>query len=350
MESFCKPCREEAFPISKDQVYELLQTHAGAYLSGEEISQQLGISRAAVWKAVSALRAAGYTIEARTGLGYALVDRPDALTEREIGRALQVIGVEVAALRCLEEVDSTNSYLKREALAGAADGTFAVAEYQSGGRGRQERSFQSPRGKGVYLSALFRPSLSPGQLMPVTALTAVAMCDAVEAVCQVRPQIKWTNDLILHQKKIAGILTEVALEGETGAVQSLVIGVGINVSQTPEDFSPDVAAMATSLCAALGRPVSRPELAAAMIAALRRLMADLGGDLDPYLHKYRRDCATLGQEIQLLWRDRRERAFAEDIDDQFGLVVRYADGRREVIRSGEVSVRGLYGYVPSDGE
>ena len=90
MESFCKPCREEAFPISKDQVYELLQTHAGAYLSGEEISQQLGISRAAVWKAVSALRAAGYTIEARTGLGYALVDRPDALTEREIGRALQV--------------------------------------------------------------------------------------------------------------------------------------------------------------------------------------------------------------------------------------------------------------------
>ena len=141
--------REEAFPISKDQVYELLQAHAGAYLSGEEISQQLGISRAAVWKAVSALRAAGYTIEARTGLGYALVDRPDALTEREIGRALQVIGVEVAALRCLEEVDSTNSYLKREALSGAADGTFAVAEYQSGGRGRQERSFQSPRGKGV---------------------------------------------------------------------------------------------------------------------------------------------------------------------------------------------------------
>ena len=176
------------------------------------------------------------------------------------------------------------------------------------------------------------------------------MCDAVEAVCQVRPRIKWTNDLLLGQKKIAGILTEVALEGETGAVQSLVIGVGVNVSQGPEDFSPDVAAMATSLCQALGRPVSRPQLAAEMIAALVRLMADLGGELTPYLRKYRRDCATLGQEVQLLWRERRERAFAEDLDDQFGLVVRYADGRREVIRSGEVSVRGLYGYVPAEGE
>ena len=96
----------------------------------------------------------------------------------------------------------------------------------------------------------------------------------------------------------------------------------------------------------MGRPVSRPQLAAAMIVSLQRLMADLAGDLSRYLQKYRQDCATLGQEVQLLWQDRREAAFAEDIDDAFGLVVRYGDGRREVIRSGEVSVRGLYGYTP----
>ena len=332
--------------MRKVAVYELLQAHAGAPLSGEEISRQLGITRAAVWKAVSALRADGYTIEARTGLGYALVERPDALTEREIRRCLQAMGVEGVTLRCLEEVDSTNSYLKREALTGAGDATFAVAEYQSGGRGRQGRTFQSPRGKGIYLSGLFRPHLSPAQLLPVTALTAVAMCDAVEAVCQVRPRIKWTNDLLLGRKKIAGILTEMALEGETGAVESLVIGIGVNVSQAPQDFSPDVAEMATSLSHALGRPVSRPQFAAAMIVSLQRLMADLAGDLSRYLQKYRQDCATLGQEVQLLWQDRREAAFAEDIDDAFGLVVRYGDGRREVIRSGEVSVRGLYGYTP----
>ena len=335
--------------MSKDQVYELLQSRPGVYLSGEEISRQLGISRAAVWKAVASLRAAGYTIDARTGLGYTLLERPDALTEREIGRWLRSLdGHHTVTLRCLEEVDSTNSYLQREALSGAADATFAVAESQSAGRGRQGRSFQSPPGKGIYLSGLFRPRLSPDKLIPITAMTAVAVCDAVEAVCKVRPRIKWTNDLLLGTKKLAGILTEVALEGETGTVQSLVIGVGVNVLHQPEDFSADVAQMATSLSQELGYAVSRPQLAAQIIAALMGLVGDLGGDPRPYLQKYRKDCATLGQEVQLLWRDRQERAFAEEIDDQFGLVVRYGDGRREIIRSGEVSVRGLYGYVPDD--
>ena len=335
--------------MRKEQVYELLEARAGAYLSGEEISQRLGISRAAVWKAVAALRADGYTIDARTGLGYALVDRPDALTERELRRCLQALGAgEGVTLRCLEEVDSTNSYLKREALSGAPDRTFAAAECQSAGRGRLGRSFQSPAGKGIYLSGLFRPALPPEALAPVTAMAAVAVCDAIEAVCRVRPRIKWTNDLLLHRRKIAGILTEAALEGESGAVESLVVGVGVNVSQAPEDFSPDVAEMAASLSRELGAPVSRPQLAAELIAALVRMAGDLGGDLGPWLEKYRRDCATLGQEVQLLWQEGRERAFAEDIDEQFGLVVRCADGRRKVIRSGEVSVRGLYGYAPEE--
>ena len=334
--------------MSREQVYELLQSSAGMYCSGEEISGKLGISRAAVWKAVSALRSDGYTIDARPGLGYALLERPDALTELEVRRCLRAMGRDAGVtLRCLEEVDSTNSYLKREALSGAPGCTFATAECQTGGRGRQGRTFQSPRGKGIYLSGLFRPALPPDCLIPVTAMAAVAMCDAIEAACRVRPRIKWTNDLLLGQQKIAGILTEMALEGETGAVQSLVIGAGVNVSQEPEDFSPEVAAMATSLSHALGRPISRPQLAAEMIAGMKQLMEDLGGDLSAYLEKYRRDCATLGQEVQLLWRGQQAQAFAEDIDPQFGLVVRYQDGRCEVIRSGEVSVRGLYGYAAS---
>lgn len=334
--------------MSKEMVYQLLQKQAGTYISGEEISQQVGISRAAVWKAVDSLRKAGYTIDARTGLGYALLERPDALSEREVRGALERIGCQVSNLYCLDEVDSTNSFLKRIALEGAPDGTVVVADYQSSGRGRTTRSFQSPRGKGVYLSILLRPTLSPEQLLPVTALTAVAMCDAIESTCGLRPQIKWTNDLVLNGRKMTGILTEMALEGETGTVQSLVIGAGINVHQQPEDFSPDVASMATSLAQVLGYPVSRPLLAAEMIAALQRLAADLGGDLSQYLNVYRRDCLTLGKEVQLLWGDRRETVFAEDIDDQFGLVVRYPDGHRETVRSGEVSVRGLYGYIDTE--
>ena len=331
--------------MSKELVYRLLREKAGEYVSGEEISRQAGISRAAVWKAVDSLRKAGYTIHARTGLGYALIEAPDALSEREIGGRLRMMGIDIPRLICLEEIDSTNSYLKRLALEGAPHGTVAVANFQSGGRGRTTRTFLFPRDTGIYLSILLRPALLPEQLLPVTALTAVVMCDAIENTCGVRPEIKWTNDLVLGKKKITGILTELALEGETGLVQSLVIGVGVNVHHTAEDFTPEVAAMATSLSAELCRSVSRPQLAAEMTAALWRLADDLGGDLSPYLTAYRRDCLTLGQEVQLLQNGGREVVYAEDVDEQFGLIVRHRDGSRSTVRSGEVSVRGLYGYV-----
>ena len=331
--------------MSKDKVYQLLRQSGGDHLSGEEISRRLGISRAAVWKAVDALRKAGYTIDARSGLGYALVEAPDALTEREVRRCMDEREISCARLHCFDEVDSTNSFLKREAMAGAPHGTVAVANCQTGGRGRMSRVFQSPRDRGVYLSILLRPNLSPAELMPVTALTAVAMCDAVEAACGLRPQIKWTNDLVMKGRKLAGILTEMALEGETGLVQYLVMGTGVNVLHTPENFSPEVAAMATSLRQELGISVSRPVLAAEMIRAFNRLGEDLGGDYSRYLADYRRDCVTIGKQVQLLWQDRRETVEALDVDDQFGLVVRHEDGHTEVIRSGEVSVRGMYGYV-----
>ena len=331
--------------MSKDLVYRLLSERAGQYVSGEEISSHAGISRAAVWKAVDSLRKAGYTIDARSGLGYALIGSPDALSQREIGAQLQAIGVTPVRLDCLEEIDSTNSYLKRIALEGAPHGTVAVANYQYGGRGRTSRTFLSPRDKGVYLSVLLRPNLTPERLLPVTALTAVAICDAIENTCGLRPKIKWTNDLLLGNKKLVGILTEMALEGETGMVESLVIGAGINVHHTAEDFTPEVAKMATALSAEAGHPVSRPRLAAEMVAALYQLAENLGGDLSGYLDAYRRDCLTIGREVQLLWSEDREVVFAEDVDDQFGLIVRRADGSRTTIRSGEVSVRGLYGYV-----
>ena len=328
--------------MSREKVYEALRERPGQFLSGEELSRRLGISRAAVWKAVDTLRREGYTIEARTGLGYALTAAPDALTLREIRRWLPR---EPENLLCLDQVDSTNSYLKRAALEGAPHGMAVVANQQTGGRGRMGRQFQSPRDKGVFLSVLLRPALSPEGLLPVTAMSAVAVCNTVERVCGVRPGIKWTNDVLLNGKKLCGILTEVALEGETGQIQSLIIGVGVNVHHTPQDFTPEVAAIATSLDQELGGPVSRPQVAAVLYQELLALGERLGGDLSADLAAYRRDCLTLGREVRLLWGDSRERVTALDVDDRFGLVVRRADGAVETIRSGEVSVRGLYGYV-----
>lgn len=332
--------------MSREQVFALLSAQSGEFLSGEDISAQLGISRAAVWKAVDALRRDGYTIEAQTGLGYRLTDSPDALTERELRRYLGGTETVGKTLYCFESIDSTNSFLKRAAAEGAPNGAVAVADEQTAGRGRRGRSFSSGAGRGVYLSALLRPRLSPKKVLPLTALGAVAACNAVERACGVRPQIKWTNDLVLNGKKLSGTLTELSLEGESGALDYAVIGIGVNCNNAREDFPPELRDIATSLCLETGRRVCRAALAAALIEELDGLYAALqGGDTAAYLAAYRRDCLTLGREVQLLWQDAREKVTALDVDEQFGLVVRHEDGRVETVRTGEVSVRGLYGYV-----
>ena len=336
--------------MSRKAVLNLLRQQEGAYLSGEEIAAQLQLSRAAVWKAVSTLREQGYEIEARSGLGYRLVSAPDLLTETEIRRFLPEVETVGRELRCFDVIDSTNTYIRQAALEGARDGTVAIANQQTGGRGRMGRAFQSPRDKGIYLTVLLSPALPVERLLPVTALAGTAVCDAVEQVCGLRPGIKWPNDPVIGEKKVCGILTELSMEAETGALQSLALGIGLNVHQTDGDFTPEVAAMATSLDAALGRTVSRPQLTAALIGALDRMYRDLlAGELDGYLKKLRRDCVNLGRRVQLIGPDgSREIATALDIDEEFGLVIRDETGRERVIRSGEVSVRGMYGYLETE--
>lgn len=267
------------------------------------------------------------------------------MTEADIRALLPPVRTVGREVRCFGEVGSTNDYVRRIALEGALDGTVVVADSQTAGRGRMDRSFQSPKGKGVYLTALLRPDLPPERLLPVTALAGVAVCDAVEKVCGIRPQLKWPNDPVLVGRKLCGILTEMGMDPETGRPW-LALGIGVNVLQQPEDFSPEVRAIAGSLAMA-GHPVSREHLAAALIAALDRLYDTLlAGELSVWLATYRRDCVNLGKTVQLIRADGfRETAEAVGIDEWFGLVVRYPDGRVGTIRSGEVSVRGLYGYV-----
>ena len=267
-----------------------------------------------------------------------------ALSGRGVRAALGEVRTVGRRIDCFASIDSTNDYLKRIAADGAPDGTVAVAAEQTAGRGRRGRSFQSAADQGVYLSALLRPQLGAGALLPLTGLCAAAMCSAVERVCAVRPKIKWTNDLVLNGKKLCGILTELGMEG--GALSYVIVGIGINVSQKAEDFEGEVAGIATSLERELGTPVSKNALAAAMIGELDALYtALLRGETADYLARYRRDCVTIGKEVRLMWQDAGEKVLALDVDDAFGLVVRHDNGEVETIRTGEVSVRGLYGYV-----
>lgn len=328
--------------MSQERVYQVLSAASNTFVSGQELSAQLGITRAAVWKAVEALRRQGYDIEARSGCGYRLRHLSDRLGEREISAFLAVSRDNIYVY---PSIDSTNTQCKRLAMDGAVDGTVVVAEEQTAGRGRRGRSFQSPQGLGLYLSALWRPRCEPVQLLPLTSLAAVAVSRAIEQVTGVKAAIKWPNDLLLRDKKIAGILTEMALEGESGQIDYVVLGVGINVHHTSSDFTEDVAAMASSLDAELGTVISRPQLAAVLMEELDILRHKAMWQPEMYLDEYRDRCVTIGHTVQVLRGEERKVATAVDVDEQFGLAVRYEDGTEEIVRSGEVSVRGLYGYV-----
>ena len=262
--------------VLRDEVLALLKAREGKPLSGEEMSRALGVSRAAVWKAMESLRDEGYVISSAP---------------------------------------------------------------------RRGRSFVSPAGQGLYLSVLLRPRCPLEEVSALTAWTAVAVCNAVERVCGVRPGIKWPNDVILDGRKLCGILTELELEAESAALRHVVVGVGINLTQTAADFGPEVAPVAVSLAQALGRAPRRAEMAAAVLAALDELYAAFPAERAAWLERYRADCLTLGRTVRLLRAGEEEEAFAEAVDDAFALVVRRADGSREAVSSGEVSVRGLLGYV-----
>lgn len=247
-------------------------------------------------------------------------------------------------VQLLPSVDSTNTRLAALAAAGAPEGTALLAEEQTAGRGRQRRQFLSPKGAGLYLSVLLRPRCTPEQAVELTSWVGVAVCDAVQSACRLRPQIKWTNDIILNGKKLCGILTEMGVDA-AGALQYVVAGVGVNLRQSREDFArAGLEDIATSL-ALEGLPADRDRLAAALLIALSDMARQFPAGHTRWLARYRADCLTPGRAVTLLGPAGPRSARAVAIDDRFGLVVEYPDGRRETVTAGEVSVRGVAGYV-----
>lgn len=244
-----------------------------------------------------------------------------------------------------DTIDSTNDEAKRRALEGAPHGTVLIAGHQTGGRGRLGRTFQSPAGKGVYLSVILRPECPPQQLMHLTCAAAVAMCNAVENTAGFRPGIKWTNDLVFQRRKLGGILTELSIAPETGFVRYAIIGIGINCTQEAQDFPPEIRDMASSLSASAEKKISPHKLAASMVSALHCMDSALMTNRAATLDCYRADCVTLGQEIVLIRGEEKQYGIALDINEEGGLIVRFRDNSIRTVTSGEVSVRGMYGYL-----
>lgn len=320
----------------KQALLALLEARRGAYLSGEEAAGRLGVSRAAVWKAVRALRADGYAIDAATNRGYRLAPEADVLSAAGVQKYL---GPACAALRLrvLEEAPSTNALLREEAAAGAPEGTALIAARQTAGRGRLGRSFYSPAGTGVYLSLLLRPAhLAPERAVRVTTMAAVAMCEAVEQVSGRAAAVKWVNDVFVGGKKVCGILTEGSFGMEDGRLEYLVLGVGMNAYEPAGGFPADIAGVAGAIYEA-PQPDGKNRLAAAFLNRFMALWA--APEESAYAREYRRRSFVLGRRVTVLSREGTRSALALDVDEECRLVVRYDDGTLGRLSSGEISVR-----------
>lgn len=324
----------------KDEVLALLRASTDA-VSGEQMSRRLGVSRAAVWKAVDQLRAEGYEIDAATNRGYRLSSEPDRLSEGRIAQLLDGHAWQTRMI-VLERVDSTNNYAKNLAAAGAPEGTCVMAEEQSGGRGRRGRGFVSDSG-GLYFSCILRPKAQPQQLMHLTALAAVAVCAAIEKASGLKAQIKWPNDPVLNGKKVCGILTELSVVAEVNETEYAVIGIGVNCNQP--SFPPELSQIATSLCQEGGETIDRNVLAAELVRALCHMSQTMFSEKDTWLSRFAARCITIGRDVVLKRESGDVSAKAVGLGEDAALIVQFADGRQEEVTSGEVSVRGMYGYV-----
>ena len=322
---------------TKQALLAALSAAQGECISGQQLAQQLGVSRAAVHKAAAALAAQGYALEAAPRRGYRLAGGDPFCAE--------AVGEYDAPIHLYDKLESSNRTAKTLALEGAPHGTMVLTSQQTAGRGRLGRRFESPAGKGIYLSLVLRPGLPMTEAQAVTVSAAVAVCRAVKRLCGLDLGIKWVNDLYYNGKKVCGILTELEWEAESGEFSCVIIGAGINVSQDEADFGPEVAPIAISLAQALGTAPDRTELAAQVIRSLNALYDDFPAQNAAYLDHFRRDCLTVGNPIKVISGAGERIGTATGISDDFGLTVRWEDGSTETLTSGEVSVRGLYDYV-----
>ncbi len=246
----------------------------------------------------------------------------------------------------LESVDSTNTYLKKQVSENRANaGDCVIAKHQTGGRGRLGRSFSSESEKGLYLSYLLSlDNIPSSEFSQITAWTAVAVRDAISELCGIAVQIKWVNDLVYESKKLCGILTELSFS-DIGKNAYAVIGIGINVNHEKADFPEEITNIATSLKIIKDEENDRARLCAVLLEKLDKLSEDFPDNKEYYLSEYRKSCAILGKMVRIIKGDTERTGTATDIDENFGLVAEFDDGKLETVTDGDVSVRGFYGYI-----
>jgi BirA family biotin operon repressor/biotin-[acetyl-CoA-carboxylase] ligase len=320
-----------------EDILRLLRKHPSVFLSGEEISHRLKVTRTAVWKRVKHLRTLGYEIEALTRSGYRLIRSPDLLTPSEVKPILRTkwMGKKI---HYFHTIDSTNSMAYQLALKGAREGEVVIAESQKKGRGRLGRHWFSPPSLNLYLSVILRPKIPPHQASLITLMAAVATADAIQKFSGLLPLIKWPNDILLRNRKVAGLLNEI--HSEMDRIHFVILGIGVNLNMDEKMFSKEIRAVATSLKKEMGQTISRKAFLQSLLQELEEgyaIFLKEGGTA--VLKAWRERAQIKGRKIKVTSFGETLVGIAVDVDSDGALILKTEDGSQKRIVAGDIEYK-----------
>lgn len=327
----------------KKEILHKLIKNKGSFISGQDISNEFNVTRAAIWKYIKQLKDDGYVIESVSRKGYRLISEPDTLES-------VVIDIENSHLKVgsrvhyFKKIDSTNTYAKEIANT-ANEGEVIISELQTEGRGRLGRQWESPKNTGIFMSIILKPNIMPIDAPKITQIAALATVRAIEDTVSCKVGIKWPNDIIIDNKKVCGILTEIS--GELNSLNYIIVGIGINVNQRLEDFPKDLLKMAISLKEYIGKCVSRKELTVNLLRNFDKLYKEfiINKNIKEVVEECKKYSVTLGKKVKVISGNNVLIGEAIDFDENGVLIFKKENGETVKIISGEVSVRGLDNYV-----
>ena len=320
-----------------EKILQLLRESDSDFLSGEEISRRLKVSRTAVWKRMRNLKTMGYEIEASTRSGYRLIRSPDLLIPSEINPILKTkwIGKTIHYFRTL---DSTNAKAYQLALNGAEEGEVVIAEFQEKGRGRLGRHWFSPPFLNLYVSIILRPKISPHQASLITLMAAVATADAIQKFSGLLPLIKWPNDILLHDRKVAGLLNEI--HSEMDRIHFVILGIGVNLNMSEKMFSKEIRSVATSLKIEMGQTISRKAFLQSLLQELEKWYTIFIKEGNAIILKAWRDRAHIkGRRVKVTSFGEKLVGMAVDVDSDGALILETEDGKRERVVAGDIEYK-----------
>ncbi len=320
-----------------DEILQLLRKHPSAFLSGQEISRRLKVSRTAVWKRLRRLRTLGYEIEASTRSGYRLIQSPDLLTPTEVKPLLKTKWMG-RTIHHFQTLDSTNSKAYQVALNGAEEGEVVISESQEKGRGRLGRQWFSPPFLNLYLSVILRPKISPHQASLITLMAAVATADAIQKFSGLLPLIKWPNDILLRDRKVAGLLNEI--HSEMDRIHFVILGIGVNLNMDEKMFSKEIRAVATSLKIEMGQKVSRKAFLQFFLQELEKWYSIFLEEGGAVILKAWRDRAHIkGRQVKVTSFGETVAGIAIDVDSNGALILETENGKRKRVVAGDIEYK-----------